>query len=535
MTRKRTIATMAAFGGLTAAVALLSGQPAAKADELSDLRANQQLLQQRLDQLAQIPSPTGVYPGGPPAPSAGAGMVGGSFPRSFLVPGTDTSIRVGGTIAETADYFFSGGNPNQGCPWNTTLGVNGQAQAIPLNIHVPTPPGGAGTAKARGNSIFGQSPRESKVYFESRTPTAWGEARTYMEFDWAGSNPEVPGGANPTSVSDNLHPRLRFAYATLGGLLAGQANSNFSDADASAEAIDFGGTFGDPGVVRIPQVRYTMPLAPWGFLGALSVSAETPETDAWLPATGIIGQDATSGANAPSSVANTGFNPLKTPAPDLTAAWYVPQPWGHFDFSAVVRPVLQFQDGNFVNRSYTGWGVHFGGDVKPGWFGWNRDTITWHFVYGDAIGRYLNTSSGFALVSNYPAAVPGTAAAAANVLVKPTVAWGGNVGYRHDWLPNLRSTISGGIYHHDINDNLRTVTAAGTTTGVSAVCASTAAATGGGGCGLNKELVNAHVNLIWNPVPFADIGIEYTWAHRIVVSNLKGDMNALISRFRVNF
>ena len=63
----------------------------------------------------------------------------------------------------------------------------------------------------------------------------------------------------------------------------------------------------------------------------------------------------------------------------------------------------------------------------------------------------------------------------------------------------------------------------------------TSAQTGGGGCGLNKELINAHVNLIWNPVPFADVGIEYTWAHRLVVSNLKGDMNALIGRFRVQF
>jgi len=133
-----------------------------------------------------------------------------------------------------------------------------------------------------------------------------------------------------------------------------------------------------------------------------------------------------------------------------------------------------------------------------------------------------------------------TAGAAGNVIVKPTVTWGGNVGYKHYWTPTLRSTISGGIYHHDINTNLRTVTAAGTTTAVSAVCsnsgaAPTAAQTGGGGCGLNKELINAHANLIWNPVPFADIGLEYTWAHRVVVSNLKGDMNALIGRFRVQF
>ena len=325
MTNGRNLASITAIVACALSAPLAIGP--ALADEVSDLRANQQLLQQRLDQLAQIPAPGAPYPGGPPSPTAGAGIVGGSFPRSFLVPGTDTSIRVGGEIREVFDYFFSGGNPNQGCPWNTTLGVNGQAQATPLNIKVPVPIGTAGAvARARGNSIFGQSPRESKLYVESRTPTAWGEARTYMEFDWAGSNPLVPGGSNPTSVSDNLHPRLRFAYATLGGLLAGQANSNFSDPDASPETIDFGGTYGDPGVVRVPQVRYTMPLAPWGFLGAFSVSAETPETDAWLPATGIIGQDATSGANAPSSVANTGFNPLKTPSPDLTAAWYIPQP-----------------------------------------------------------------------------------------------------------------------------------------------------------------------------------------------------------------
>jgi hypothetical protein len=87
MTKKRTIATMAALGGFTAAIALLSGMSTAKADELSDLRANQELLQHRLDQLAQAPiSPVGgLYPGGPPPASAGAGIVGGSVPRSFRV------------------------------------------------------------------------------------------------------------------------------------------------------------------------------------------------------------------------------------------------------------------------------------------------------------------------------------------------------------------------------------------------------------------------------------------------------------------
>src|SRR5215471_13337785 len=91
--------------GLTATVALLTGLPAASADELADLRANQELLQRRIDQLAQaqIPAPGGAPGGGIPGamgaePIPGQSIVGGSFPRSFLIPGTDTSIRIGGFV-----------------------------------------------------------------------------------------------------------------------------------------------------------------------------------------------------------------------------------------------------------------------------------------------------------------------------------------------------------------------------------------------------------------------------------------------------
>jgi hypothetical protein len=51
----------------------------------------------------------------------------------------------------------------------------------------------------------------------------------------------------------------------------------------------------------------------------------------------------------------------------------------------------------------------------------------------------------------------------------------------------------------------------------------------------NKELVTAHVNLFWNPVPFATVGVEYMWGHRMVVNNLKGDENVLESKFAVAF
>jgi hypothetical protein len=532
-------------GATTAAIACVLSAPlviapyAAQADELSDLRANQELLQQRLDQLAQIPSPGAVFPGGPPAPTAGAGIVGGSFPRSFLIPGTDTSIRVGGAITVNVMYFFNGGNPNQTTNTTTNFGNNGATNTAPLHVHFAPAVGGVfplatNAARSRSGSLTFISPQQSKVNFETRTPTAWGEARTFMEFDWANGNQFSPGN-NAGLSTDNLVPRLRYAYATLGGLLGGQANSNFSDADADTDNINFGGNTGNAGVTRITQVRYTMPLAGWGIAGAFSVSAESPETDGWTLG-GQLASDATcnAGIGGLTGCAVAGaFNPFKSPAPDLTAAWYIPQPWGHMDFSAVLRPTLQIKDGTFVDRQYVGYGLHFSGDVKPGWFGWSRDYITWQFTYGDGIGRYMaGNSTEFSLVSNYPAAQitgAGGAAAAANVIVKPTVSWGGNTGYQHRWTPTLRSNISAGILHHDISN----VGNAGG--GFVCPARSAAALAGTGGCGTNKELITSELNLIWNPVPFADIGIEYFHGHRLVLSNLKGDVNGVISRFRVNF
>src|SRR5213592_3195770 len=102
MNRKRNIGTMAALGGFTAAVALLTALPA-NADELADLRANQELLQRRVDQLAQagpaaFPAPPG--PGGP--------VMTGSFPRSFVIPGTEVSLRVGGQGVGSVLWYLKG-------------------------------------------------------------------------------------------------------------------------------------------------------------------------------------------------------------------------------------------------------------------------------------------------------------------------------------------------------------------------------------------------------------------------------------------
>jgi hypothetical protein len=544
MTIKRNIGSVAAMGGLTATIALLTGLPAAQADELADLRANQELLQRRIDQLAQGVAPRG---GGVTSPGTSYGteaqpgqpMAGGSFPRSFLIPGTDTSIRVGGFVDETLDLWFTGG-PTNGTP-TTTVGTTGNLESMPINIHGQAIPGlgapatatpgfpGFGTPAAQLNHsrgiVFSQSPRETRLNVETRTPTAWGESRTFVELDFAGC-----GNFSCQTLlrtSDGLVPRLRYGYGTLGGFLAGQANSNFADPDANPETLDFGGPAGFAGVTRIPQVRYTL-AGPYG--SAWSVSAEAPETEIITPAglvtTDLNTQGAQSGPGSPTTSftftsgpygvvpAGTalGLNPTKNSAPDFTAASYWAQPWGHVDFRLVGR-ILDVNDGRFFSKQYFGYGGGISGDVKPGWFGWAKDDFQWQFTAGEGIGHYLNATGSSALATNY-LLTPASAAIANSIIFKPIAAFGFAVGYQHWWLPNLRSTAAYGYSYWDIQSSL-----IGPSQAVSA----------------NKQLQTAHVNLIWSPVAFIDAGLEYVWGQRKVVANIYGQEQVLISKFRVKF
>jgi hypothetical protein len=233
---------------------------------------------------------------------------------------------------------------------------------------------------------------------------------------------------------------------------------------------------------------------------------------------------------------STPNNPAKATAPDLTAAYYIPQPWGHLDFSAVLRPGIDVDDGKYFARDYIGYGGHIGIDFKPGWFGWAKDDFILQFEGGDTIGSYVNQSGNFDLATNYglPATAatnipatnaiggtyggfngPSTAASAAAIIFKPTQEMGGELGYQHWWADNLRSNINAGFNaHYGIPIKLVGATQANA---------------------INKELITAHANLIWNPVSFVDIGLEYTWGQRTVLSNTTGSMNVLISKLAFRF
>src|SRR5262249_9923235 len=257
MTKTLAIGAVAAIGGPIAAILLLASSPAARADELADLRANQELIQKRIDQLSQAPPPApGPYvPGfGPETRPTAAPVTTGSFPRSFLIPGTDTSLRVGGIAWTNVEWYLQGArrstvlNNQGGNPDDSTQGIGGTGNLpnIPLNSDIGHARSGA----------FDVSSRNSRLLFDARTPTAWGEIKAYIEMDFGHANGNVVESGTQ-AVASGWAPRLRKAYGTMGGFLAGQETGIFHDPDADPELVDVGGTGASIGRAREPQVKYT--------------------------------------------------------------------------------------------------------------------------------------------------------------------------------------------------------------------------------------------------------------------------------------
>jgi hypothetical protein len=193
------------------------------------------------------------------------------------------------------------------------------------------------------------------------------------------------------------------------------------------------------------------------------------------------------------------------------------------DFAAMVNP-LNYNDGKYIDRTFLGYGGHISGDVKPGWFGWNKDDFLFSFVAGEGIGNYASggektwipTATNFTVATACATPLPGCQGglAASNIIFKPVFGYSLNGGYQHWWTPNLRSTFAAGSAWQDIQSQL-----IGPNQSIAA----------------NKQLWNAFVNLVWNPVAFITTGVQYMYGQRTVVSNAKGNENVLIGKFRVAF
>ena len=384
---------------LLGGIAFMAAAGPATGAEIDELKAQLEALQRRVNQLESeksldLPPPQKAKAAA--APDPGFVATAGSFPGSPQIPGTNTSVKVGGYVKLDAYYDFGpkGGSDAQ------------DATSVPLS----------GTPAHERDGYGHLDAKYSRLNVESRTPTDFGEFTIFSEMDFAGSTSDT----NLNVSKNGYAPRLRYAYGRLGNFLAGQYDSAFRDIAAEYESLDSGYSTGINDN-RVAQIRYTVPV--WTDAG-LALSVENPETD--YTTTAGVAQNSTNGGIT--------FNRL----PDFVAALNDKTEWGHWNVHAVARD-LRLDDGAHHGGEKFGWGVGASFAAKT----WGADKVLGQISYGDGIGRYITDAAGSSLIFN----------SATNLLTTQT-AFGAALGYQHWWLEGLRSNVNVGYTHIEPSSEL---------------------------------------------------------------------------------
>ncbi len=356
---------------------MLALAPAARADAISDLKAQIDALQQKVNELAAKQAETATKQAETAkAVSPDNVVTGGATPGSFKLPGSNTSVKIGGYIK--ADAIYSSRSAGVNSSGDQEL----EAGSIPLS----------GANEKKQITLHA---RQSRLNVRTDTPTAMGGLTTYLEVD-------LFGAAGNESVSNSNNLRTRHAYGSLGGLLVGQTWSNFMDVGALPEVLDFGGPVGEM-FIRQTQVRWTQALSPGKAGGNLSVALENPET--------VVSQ--TSGASTRAD---------DDRVPDITGKIDFNTPMGRYAITGLARNIRI--DTAAVRDNKWGGAVGFSGVIPT----IGKDDFRFSANYGNVLGRY---TVGFF--------TDGTIKANGNLDLPSE--WAAQASYRHFWTDALRSSF----------------------------------------------------------------------------------------------
>lgn len=171
--------------------------------------------------------------------------------------------------------------------------------------------------------------------------------------------------------------------------------------------------------------------------------------------------------------------------PDLIGRYTFKLDGGSYVKVAGLIRSLKIQDttGSGSQADETGFGVSASAKFVMD----NGDDLRAMVTFGDGVGRYIGL--GF-VPDGYIDATTG------DIETAESLAW--FVSYRHLWNSKWRSNIMYGTTSIDYNDDLQAAS-------------------------LNDTASSIHVNLIHNILPKLDVGAEFIWAEREVVSGTDGD------------
>ncbi len=449
-----------------AALAMLTIPFAASAEE--DLSKLQQQLRQLKERVEAIDSDKARR-----ATPAAAVEVGNG-PRSWKLPGTNTSMQIGGFAHLHTVWDFSGGGAGQQLvlPGAVPSPVNPAAFAISGTPFDNRFNGG----HVRLNAAF------SRVFITTSTPTDWGELRTWIETDFLGTSSQIL--------------RLRAAYGSLGPVAAGQMDSLFRNPWAEADTIDPGGVPGTPGG-RVPSITYSHNFG-----------------SGWVAHVGIEDPfDANDHANCPAAGGAAGacsFNPVLNGAgqrfPELVIA--LEHNWGNGRAKiAGLFKQLEADTGGIApagaDKTF-GWGVSAAVAINV------RDNVLVALdgFIGEGVGRQA-ASSGFfdAVFVRAPGVTGGS--------LRSIWTMGGSFWVQYRATPTIRFNAA---YSYAISE------ADNETLG-------TKGERKGSLTGINHYVWSAFGSAIWSPIPLVDFGLEYAY----LFDGVYNSANAYSSRVSLGF
>lgn len=390
-----------------------------------------------------------------------APAIGADEPGVFKVPGTDSTIKFYGYVQLDTTLDFSGrpvGYENS--DWATIL---------------PAVPADDSAAAKRVTPQLYFTARTSRFGIQTNTPTSVGPVGVRLEGDFNG-----PNGFQSETFTNSVLFRLRHAYGTVGGFLAGQTWSTFLDLGAAPDTVDFNGP-GTLALVRNPMLRYTFGLAPGANLALAAENTRGPQ----------FGVDAR-------------FQTL----PDIHANLTYGAAWGHISVRGVMqtynRAAIAAGDYADVSPKST---VSLAGAVS-GSLKFGGDSLVAQFAGGPGIGRYMLNAIAAPFVS-----------AKANGDLELWSVYGIHAGFTHVWNPQFRSNLIG-AYTWVSDPKINGVPADPS---------------------VEKTLVQVFVNTFWSFAKNAEFGIEYAYGQWKsfdsdgAVPSLKGTQNRVNATLHYNF
>lgn len=321
----------------------------------------------------------------------------GDIKGTYKIPGTDTSVGIGGFVKMDALFASSSAGRDK----------LGDQQSVYSQIPVGRMPG------EHSQTTF--VAKDSRLWFKSFTPSQWGDINTYLEFDFYG---------DPATYT--YTPRMRHAYGSFGNLLAGQTWTTFLNTAAIPDHLDAGSSAGSISHLRQPLIRWTQPIK-WGDESMeLQAALEAPRSRLWT----YDSPGSTTDPNTDSYF----VGPNAERYPDLVARInYIPN-WGSLSLAALARNLRYTNNTTGRQEEVWGGGASLAGKINT--FG--LDNVKFMAHLGKGAGRYLTTSNTFE-----------DAALAADGTFEAIESYGGLISYQHWWDKRWRSNITYGFTHAD--------------------------------------------------------------------------------------